>query len=125
VTCGDPKGICLFRFSREGDYLGFQRRTPALVRPPEEAGLAVNDRELHDFLRDEFGSIPDLIRVKRFAEPAEEVSIDPFPAHLKALATDPKDVPEGERHLRLAELTQWVGQGDFVLNITGSTPAGK
>jgi hypothetical protein len=111
VTCGYPKEVCAFLFTAEGDYFGVERREPELTAEPEEEGLATNDAELHRYLAAEFGFAPGLIRVKRFAEPSEMVSIEPLPVSLAHVAAHPESASAGD----LEDLRSWVEQGEFVL----------
>jgi hypothetical protein len=115
ITCGFSKEVCAFLFSAEGDYLCLERRKPRL-----NADLVSNKdshvRELYAFLSAEFGFAPDLIRIKRFAEPTESVSVQPLPQSLRQFAESPAEADADEYLCKLEELRRWVDEEAFVLN---------
>jgi hypothetical protein len=114
VTCGYPKRVCVYLFTAEGDYLGVDCRTPKLEAHVDDTSAHV--RELHDFLSRAFGFVPGLIRVKRFCEPSEVVSIEPLPNYLDEFVSDPEGVDTEERKRHLESLREWVEENSFVLN---------
>jgi hypothetical protein len=116
ITCSCLQEVRAFLFTRDGDYLGVEHRKPVLTAVPEEPYLDVNDAELRAYLVAEFGFTPGLIRVKRFDEPSEWVSVEPLTHYLADFVADPESVPEDGREGALEELREWIEAGEFVLN---------
>lgn len=114
VTCGYPKRVCVYLFTPEGDYIGVERRTPRLEADVDDTDTHVG--ELYAHLSEAFGFVPDLIRVKRFSEPSEVVSIEPLPDYLAEFVAHPEGVDADERAGLLENLRQWVEDGSFLLN---------
>jgi hypothetical protein len=113
VTCGYPKQVCVYLFTAEGEYEGVERRTPKL---DADLGSDAHVRELYDSLAREYGFVPGLIRVNRFSEPREGVSIDPLPDYLAEFVADPAGEDAEERATHLELLRQWVAEESFVLS---------
>lgn len=111
VTCGYPKEVCAYLFTEDCEYQGVERRKPTLIADLDGPERDTHVRELHEYLAVEFGFVPDLIRVKRFCESEELVSIEPLPRYL-----DEPGGFDGTDEEYLKDLRQWVGEGAFVLN---------
>ncbi len=104
-------------FEAAGNLADVQRRSLAgqLTRPPEDPCLEVNNKELHAWLRKEFGFKPSLIRVKSFLIEEEQISVEAFPSHFQEFLEDPNQFDDEERQHYPESIRSWIEEGAFVL----------
>ncbi len=109
-------------FDARGNFLEEQQLSleGILQQPPEEQYLAVNDAELHEYLRREFGFRPGLVRVKEFGT-SRGLSVHLLPHHYQEYVEAPDAMTEeswGQEdvdHWPLS-IQGWIDRGDFVLD---------
>lgn len=115
--------VVFLRFSNLGDYQGFQKLT---LQEPVTSGVSIEERKriVHEALKAEFDFSPRLIRVKRFAETAWDISIEPLVALSEEFIENPDeffgDQEPGSREALKEEelefLKRWFEEKQFVFN---------
>ncbi len=100
-------------FDVTGEFVGEEKRDLAGRWPiPAHGYPEINQAELHEYLRNEFGFTPATIRVEWF-ETEYGVKIQPLTYWMQRWVTDPTSHDDPERALKL--LRKWVENEEFVL----------
>ncbi len=114
------KNLLVVIFDRGGNVVDVQRKSLAasLNLPPEEWYMTVNDAELHEYLHNQFGFTPELIRVKAFLVPEEGLSVHAFPSHYDVFLADPMErvFDDFDRENYPGMIRGWIAEKAFVLD---------
>src|SRR5262249_34962197 len=129
AVCDEGELLLLPTFDREGNLLEVQRRDleGVLTRDPDSRYSDINEGELLDYLRREFGFELGLIHVKEFEISWEELdlghgglTIHLLPRRVEEL----QGVNEGGRSFLVDDdaqfLHRWLLRGDFVIDDWGN-----
>jgi hypothetical protein len=113
VTLDIRLHLDVFLFDTSGDLIGSEERDLAGFWPTPDHGYPdVDNTELHDYLRREFGFEPTVIEVKRFST-KQGVEIWPLPNWLQQWVADPGTWEDQE--FAVNSLRDWVENEAFVL----------
>jgi hypothetical protein len=111
--------LLILSFSKGGGLYDIQRRKlPPFRHPPEEAHLDVNNAELHDYLRKEFGFRPGLVRVQQFLVADDDYGfwVGPLPWHVNQFLEAPEEhTPEAQANYR-ESVCQFIARDVCVLD---------
>jgi hypothetical protein len=111
--------ILVLSFAEWGGLCDVHRRVlPPFDQLPEEAHLAVNDAEFHQYLRKEFGFSPGLVHVQQFqvADEACGFWVGPLPWHVNQfLAELEQHTPDEQAEFR-ESIRQFIERGVCVLD---------
>jgi hypothetical protein len=111
--------ILVLSFSKWGDVYDIQRRTlPPFGNPPEEPHLDVNDAEFHNYLRQEFGFQPGLVRVHQFVVADDECGIwvGPLPWADNQFLAAPEEYTPEEQAERRESIREFLARDVCVLD---------
>jgi hypothetical protein len=106
--------ILVLSFSKWGGLYGIQRRKlPPFRHPPEERHLHVNDAELHEYLRKDFGLRPGLVRVQQFLVADDDCGfwVGPLPWHVNQFLAAPKEYTPEEQSEHRESIRQFIARG--------------
>jgi hypothetical protein len=111
--------VLVLSFSQWGGLYDVHRRDlPPFLQPPEEPLLEVNDSEFHEYLREEFGFTPGLVRVRQFLVADDECGfwVGPLPWHYNEFLAAPEEhTPEVQAEYR-DTIRQFIARGVCVLD---------
>jgi hypothetical protein len=77
----------------------------------------VEEDEFHEYLRQEFGFTPDVIHIREFRLPQDELAVYRLPEFYQEFLNDPNgpDFDEDLRQYLPGQIDRWRTEGRFVL----------
>ena len=114
--------ILVLSFSKWGGLYDIHRRKlPSFQQPPEAPHLNVNDMEFHEYLLNELGFKPGLVRVEQFSVSDDECGfwVGPLPWHFNKFLERPEEYgsEQSEEQSQYREgIRQFIARGVCVLD---------